>query len=146
VQTGPVPEVFSRPTNFEVAGLMTVETVQLGRILKTESDLVTVTVGPTTLTAVDQNLPSGTREVFVCIRAEDVSLLKGTDTQSSPRNHLPATVQSVAREGPLMRIDLDCGFPLAAVLTKQACEELALTPGDRVVALVKAPSVHLIPR
>jgi molybdate transport system ATP-binding protein len=46
----------------------------------------------------------------------------------------------------MMRIDLDCGFPLAALLTKQACEELALKPGDSVVALVKAPNVHIIPR
>ena len=47
--------------------------------------------------------------------------------------------------GPLIRIDLDCGFPLVAMLTRQACEELDLQPGARVVALVKAPQVHLIP-
>jgi molybdate transport system ATP-binding protein len=82
----------------------------------------------------------------VCIRAEDVILLKGADNPSSPRNHLPAAVQSIAREGSLMRVDLDCGFPLCALLTRQACEELALQPGDRVVALVKAPQVHLISR
>jgi molybdate transport system ATP-binding protein len=44
-----------------------------------------------------------------------------------------------------MRIDLDCGFPLMALLTKQACEELALKPNDRVTALIKAPQIHLIP-
>ncbi len=48
------------------------------------------------------------------------------------------------REGILMRVELDCGFPLAALLTRQACEELALQAGDRVTALVKAPHVHLI--
>ena len=48
--------------------------------------------------------------------------------------------------GPMMRIDLECGFPLIALLTKQACEELTLKEGDRVVALVKAPHIHLIPR
>jgi len=45
-----------------------------------------------------------------------------------------------------MRIELDCGFVLTALLTKQACEELVLQPGCKVVALVKAPHIHLIPR
>lgn len=145
-QAGSVQEVFSRPATVAVAGLLTVETVQKGRVVKTLNGLVTVAVGATTLSALEENLPPGASEVYVCIRAEDVILLKGADVVSSPRNHLPATVESVNRQGPLMRIELDCGFPLAALLTKQACEELALKQGDRVVALVKAPHIHLIPR
>jgi molybdate transport system ATP-binding protein len=145
-QTGPVRDVFSRPANLDVAGLLTMETIQPGSIIKTADGLVTVAVGSTTLIALEQSLPLDTKEVFVCIRAEDVSLFRSADLPSSPRNHLPATVQVLTREGPLMRIDLDCGFPLAALLTKQACEELALKSGDRVQALVKAPHIHLIPR
>jgi len=145
-QAGPIQEVFSRPANLAVAELLTVETVQPGRIVKTENDLVTITVGSTLLTAVEQNLPSSAKEVYVCIRAEDVILLKGGDGQSSARNHLPAIVRTVTREGALMRVELDCGFVLKVLLTKQACEELALKTGDGVVALVKAPHIHLIPR
>ena len=88
----------------------------------------------------------GTTDIYVCIRADDVILLKGRDAPSSPRNHLAATVRSITRDGMLMRVELDCGFPLAALLTRQACEELVLQPGERVVALVKAPNVHLIAR
>lgn len=145
-QTGPVQEVFSHPANLDVAGILTVETIQHGRIVKTADGLVTVAVGNTLLSAVESNVPSGTTDVHVCIRADDVIVLKGADTPSSPRNHLPATVHSIVREGTLMRVELDCGFALAALLTRQACEELALKPGDRVLALVKAPNVHLIPR
>ncbi|MEO8426440.1 MAG: molybdenum ABC transporter ATP-binding protein [Verrucomicrobiota bacterium] len=145
-QTGPVQQVFSHPANLDVAGIFTVETVQPGRIVKIENGLVSVAVGNTLLSAVEPNPPAGTTDVHVCIRAEDVVLLKGADMPSSPRNHLPAIVQSVSREGPLVRVDLDCGFPLAALLTRQACEELALKPGDAVTALVKAPNVHLISR
>jgi molybdate transport system ATP-binding protein len=107
---------------------------------------VTVAVGPTLLAAVEEHLPSSTSEVHVCIRAEDVTLAKGSDRPSSARNHLPAVVQSLTREGPLMRVELNCGFNLTALLTKQACEEMLLKSGDQVVALVKAPHVHLIPR
>ena len=145
-QTGPVQEVFSRPASLAVADILTVETVLPGRIVKMDGELVTVAAGPTALVSAAQNLPANIREVYVCIRAEDVMVLKGGDVPGSARNHLPAVVKSVTREGALMRVELDCGFALAALLTKQACEELALQPGARVVALVKAPHIHLIPR
>jgi molybdate transport system ATP-binding protein len=145
-QTGRVHEVFSRPGNLAVADLFAVETIQPGRIVRKADGLITVAVQSTVLFALDQYLPQGAIDVYVCIRADDVILLKGTDTPSSPRNHLPATVHSVAREGTLMRIELQCGFPLTALLTRQAAEELALRPEDRVVALVKAPHIHLIAR
>jgi molybdate transport system ATP-binding protein len=145
MQHGPVHEVFSRPASLAVAGIVAVETVQPGRVLDI-GELVTVTVGPRTLTALGGELPAGTTEVYVCIRAEDVILIKGEPVQSSPRNCLPSVVQALAREGPMVRISLDCGFPLMALLTRQACEELALKEGERVLALVKAPQIHLIPR
>ena len=145
-QTGPVHEVFSRPANLDVAGILTIETIQPGRIVKIADNLVTVAVGHTLLSALEANLSRGTTDIYVCIRADDVILLKGRDAPSSPRNHLAATVRSITRDGMLMRVELDCGFPLAALLTRQACEELVLQPGERVVALVKAPNVHLIAR
>jgi molybdate transport system ATP-binding protein len=144
-QTGSVRQVFSRPASLAIAGLLTIETVLPGCISKTEHELTTVAVGSNLLTALALDLPPNTRDVQVCIRAEDVILLKGPDNPSSARNHLPAVVQAVSPEGPLMRIELDCGFALIALLTKQACEEMALKPGDRVIALVKAPNIHLIP-
>jgi molybdate transport system ATP-binding protein len=146
VQAGAVQEVFSRPADLSVAGILTVESVLPGRVLKVAEDLVTVAVGTTQITAMEHDLPSSTKDVSVCIRAEDVILLRGEAGPSSPRNHLPGTVRALSREGPLMRVELDCGFPLVALLTKQACEELALAPGQGVIALVKAPSIHLIAR
>jgi molybdate transport system ATP-binding protein len=146
VQHGPVQEVFSRPVSATVAGLLTIETVQPGRVVSAENGLVTVGVGPSTLVALAQGSSPKTANVFVCIRAEDVLVFKGEDTPSSARNHLTGIVQSVAPEGFQVRLDLDCGFPLAALLTRQACEELALKAGDRIVAQVKAPHIHLIER
>ncbi len=145
-QKGAVREVFNRPANLAVAGIVAVETILPGRIIETADGLVTVSVGNAVLSAADQTLPAGTSDVHVCIRAEDVSLLADAGVQGSPRNRLPGAVKSVVRDGALMRVDLDCGFPLAALLTVQACEEMRLQPGARVAALIKAPHVHLIPR
>jgi molybdate transport system ATP-binding protein len=145
VQQGPVHEVFSRPSSLEVAGILAIETIRSGRVLDMADGLVTVAVGDVRLTALGQDLPAGTSEVFVCIRAEDVILTRGEEGQSSPRNRLSATVCALAREGPMVRVDLDCGFPLMALVTKQGCEEMALREGARVHALIKAPHIHLIP-
>jgi molybdate transport system ATP-binding protein len=145
VQQGPVHEVFSRPSSLAVAGVVAMETVQPARVVDSANGLVTVTAGERKLVSVAQPLPAGT-EVYVCIRAEDVILVKGEPLHSSPRNALSARVTHLTPEGSLVRINLDAGFALAALLTKQACEELAIKPDDNVLALVKAPHVHLIPR
>jgi molybdate transport system ATP-binding protein len=146
VQRGPVQEVFSRPVSLTVAGIVAVETVQPGRVLELNDGLATVLVGSARLTAVAGDLPAGATDVFVCIRAEDVILTNADVLRSSPRNHLSAAVQTIVNEGPLTRIELDCGFPLTAVLTKQACEEMALKQNDSLRALIKAPQIHLVPR
>jgi molybdate transport system ATP-binding protein len=145
VQQGTVPEVFSRPANLDVAAIVAVETVQPGCIVE-RGELVTVTVRGVKLTALGKELPATATEVYVCIRAEDVILVKGEPAKSSPRNALWGKVCALTPEGPMRRIELDCGFPLMALLTKQACEDLALEPGVEVLALIKAPQIHLIPR
>ena len=144
VQHGSAPDVFSRPANVAVAEITAVETILSGHILETREGLVTVAVGDAKLTALAGDLPTDAREVYVCIRAEDVILMRADAVQSSPRNRWAATVQRLAREGPMVRVNLDCGFPLTALLTQSACGELGLHEGMPMVALVKAPQVHLI--
>jgi len=145
-QKGTVQDVFNRPATVDVAALLTIETIQSGRVVSRQGDLVRVAVGPKELSATEANLPLVGTEVYVCIRAEDVILVPGPDAPSSARNHLSGVVQAITRTGAVMRVDIDCGFPLAALITRQALEELALVPGRPVLALVKAPHVHLIRR
>jgi len=65
-------------------------------------------------------------------------LSAGPAAHPSARNRLSGVVRSLAPDGPLVRIELDCGFPLLAVLTKQACQEVALAPSRRVHAMIRA--------
>jgi molybdate transport system ATP-binding protein len=145
-QTGPVQELFCHPATPAVAGVLAMETVLKGRIEKTEDGLATVAVGPVKLSAVARNLSGGARDVYACVRAENVVILKGAGVSNSARNHLPGIIRLLASEGPLTRVELDCGFPLTALLTRQSCEEMKLSANDRVTAQVKAQHVHLIPR
>jgi molybdate transport system ATP-binding protein len=147
VQHASVEEVFCRPVTPAIARIVAVETVQRARVLQADSELVTVAVGEIRLIAAASDFPADVTEAFVCIRAENVLLMKSTETvSSSARNRLPGIVKSLTREGAIWRIELDCGFTLTALLTRQACEELALQEKDRVLAMIKATNVHLIPR
>jgi molybdopterin-binding protein len=81
--------------------------------------------------------------VLVCLRPEDVTISLATQ-QSSARNHLPARVVRVVPSGPYVRVELDAGFLLVALVTRQSAEELSLAAGLGVVATFKAAAVHLI--
>jgi molybdate transport system ATP-binding protein len=144
-QSGPVTEVFNRPANLAVAHIAGTETVLPARVLKVESGIVTVAVGDVKLVAVAADFPADATEAHVCIRADDVMLVADALPQASARNRFSATVVSVERDGPLLRVELDCGFQLKALLTPQAAAEMKLKPRTAVGVLVKAPQVHLIP-
>lgn len=146
IQHGPVQEVFSKPVSLDVADILAVETIMPGEIAEIQDGIATVRVSGASLRALADGLPPETKDVFVCIRAEDVSLATPDHHAASPRNRLPATVTGCFREGPLVRVDLDCGFALAALLTPQGAAELELANGSHVIAEIKAPRIHLIPR
>lgn len=142
-QAGPVLDVFNRPTNEEAARYAGIETVQPGVISESNEELVTVQVGAATLTALGP--ATGFREVFVCIRGEDV-VLQREPVAGSARNRLAARIVALRPEGGLVRVELDAGFPLFGLVTRPACEDLGLREGETVTALIKAPSIHLVPR
>ena len=143
IQSGAVNDVFHQPANPAVARITGVETVVPGTIVEVIDGLATVEVGNVRLRALANGLP---RDVYVCIRAEDVILELGELPQLSARNRLVGEVTEIRREGPMSRIRLDCGFPLQSWITHQACREMDLQVGSKVKAIVKAPAVHLVPR
>ncbi len=146
IQQGPVHEVFSKPVSLDVADILAVETIVPGEITMMQDGIATVRVNGATLRALAGDVPAEIRDVFACIRAEDVSLSVPDPHAASPRNRLPAVVTGCSSEGPLVRVNLECGFALTALLTPQGASELELANGRHVVAEIKAPKIHLIPR
>jgi molybdate transport system ATP-binding protein len=144
-QTGPVHEVFSRPANPAVALAVGVETVVPGRVVDRSEGLATVAIGDARLVALDPGgLPA---EVFVCIRAEDVTIDAGPPAaRSSARNQLAGRIAARSREGPLTRVTVECGFPLVALITRQSHDDLGLDDGASVTASVKAQAIRLVAR
>lgn len=144
IQRGPVAEVFQRPTSLEAAQLIGTDTVLAGRVTGQTEGIVTLDIGGTSLAVQSGELPAGTVNAHVCIHAEDVLLSRRAESQTSARNQLAAVVRRVASEGPLVRIELDCGFPLNALLTQSAQSELNLQPGDPITALIKASQIQVV--
>jgi molybdate transport system ATP-binding protein len=143
-QVGPVHEVFSEPADLVVARVVGTENVAPARLVERRDGLALLEVEAARLWALDPGHLE--RDGFACIRAEDVVLEPAPTTATSASNELLGTVRSTAPQGPLVRVTLDCGFRLVALVTRASAARLALAPGSRVAALVKAPAIRVVPR
>jgi molybdate transport system ATP-binding protein len=143
LQQGPPLEVFSRPASSEVAKIVGVENLLPAEVIDSSAGRLLLEVGKGRLIAVG-DLSFG-EHCFVSIRAEEVILERGAPPQSSARNRLTGLVQELIPGGAQLRVVVDCGFPLTALVTRQAAEELSLHPGAEITAVIKASSIHLIP-
>ena len=144
-QVGVPGEVFTAPSDPDVAAFVGFETVLAGKVLSAQAGMLSVEVAGRTLEAVG-NLPAG-RSVLICLRPEDITLFPHTGAGiSSARNHLDGRVLRLAPQGALVRVLLDCGFTLVALITRASAQDLDLSPGKPVIAAFKASAIHLIPR
>ena len=140
LQIGRPQDVFTKPRYREVAAAVGVETVVRGRAKSRTNGVMLLEVGSAELSAADVD----GSEFHVCIRGEEVTLEKGRAEQSSARNHLKGIVREILPAGMLIRVVVDAGFELVALVTRQAVDDLALAPGAEVFAVFKASAVHLI--
>jgi molybdate transport system ATP-binding protein len=145
-QVGPISDVFSRPADAEVAASLGIEAVLPARVIGSSGGVIEVSVGDVILHVAEREPMAPGAGVYACVRAEDVTLETRAPGQASTRNHLAAHVVSIASEGPIDRVTLNCGFALDALITRRSREELDLTAGTAVTAAIKATSVHLVPR
>jgi molybdate transport system ATP-binding protein len=141
LQSGTPQQVLTKPEHREVASAVGVETVVSGRVKSRAAGVLTLQVGTAELCAADAE----GEEFHVCIRGEDVTLEKGRAEVSSARNHLKGIVREVSPAGILMKVSVDVGFELVALVTRQAVDDLSLASGSPVHAVFKASAVHLIP-
>lgn len=142
LQTGTPQQVLTRPEHREVASVVGVETVVTGRVKSRSSGVMVLKVGSAELFAADVE----GEDFHVCIRGEDVTLEKGRAELSSARNHLKGIVREISAAGILVKVAVDVGFDLVALVTRQAVEDLALAPHSPIHAVFKASAVHLIPK
>jgi len=142
-QTGEPKEIFNSPRNREVAELVGVENIIEGLIIANEKGVSIIDIGGDTIEAISDYATG--EKIYLCIRPEDVTLSLSKAT-SSARNSFTGEITRAVSTGPLSRIEIDCGFPLIALVTKRSAEELNLERSQKVYATFKATGIHVIKR
>ncbi len=142
-QVGSPEKVFRAPESKEVAELIGVGNVLSGVIVARDDNLVTVDVKGNTVEAV-ADYESG-EKVFVLIRPEDITLSLYKE-HSSARNTFVGKIVKMSSAEPLVRVEIDGGFPLLALVTKKSAEELGLNIGKQVYGSAKASAIRVIRR
>ncbi len=143
LQMGSPGDIFSTPGNKEVAEFVGVDNILSGVIVNRDDELVTIDVNGALIQAIS-DYPIGA-EVHALIRPEDVTLALHKDA-SSARNTFEGNIAKIFPIGALVRVEVACGFPLFAVVTKRSAEDLDLAVDKKIYATFKATAVHIIKR
>lgn len=125
----------------------TVVQVALGEAMGTvrvQLDGVELTAAITADSVRDLGLAEGTA-VQALIKSTDVAVATGPVDGFSIRNRLPGTVASISHGAVMstVKIILAGGGDLTSAITREAVQDLGLTEGSVVTALVKATEVSL---
>jgi molybdopterin-binding protein len=143
LQVDQAAQVFRAPVSEEVARFVGVETLLECRVQAVVSGLAILEAGKQTIEVAQPAEPG--EWVRLCIRPEDVTLsARAGDGASSARNHLAGRIVRLIPSGPHVRVIIDCGFPLVALVTQRSVEELGFVPGTPVTAHFKATAPHLL--
>jgi len=131
------------PGNRKIADFAGVENIIDGVITSSEERVVAIDVRGNIIEAIS-DYPVG-EEVCACLRPEDITLALSKHS-SSARNSFAGEITRMVSMGSLIRIELDCGFPVVSLITKRSTEELDLKKGKQIFASFKATAVHVIRR
>ena len=140
VQVGETEDVFLHPADTFVAGFLGISNIIRGTSSPAGNIVrITPVQGPV-FSAASEIMG----DVVATLHAEDIILSKNP-FDSSARNCIPGIVREVIASGSTVRVVLDTGFPLTALLTRESCHDLQLETGSSVYATFKATAVHVIP-
>lgn len=81
-------------------------------------------------------------EVQVAIRPEEI-ILASEDFAGGAQNRVRGIVSALTPRGGMVKVTLDTGIPLVALVTARAREEMGLELGQELWAIFKATAVHV---
>jgi tungstate transport system ATP-binding protein len=145
-QLGAPEVVFGRPATEEVARFVGVENLLPGRVAAAEDGLLTVATAHLRVQAPGRAHVG--RRVLACVRPEDVVLRLGGagPGRDSALNHFAGRVAELVPLGTQVRVLVECGDPIVALVTRRSVQELPLERGSGVTVSFKGSAVHLIER
>jgi len=145
-QTGTPGDVFSSPVDEAVAGFVEAGNILHGVVTSQSEGLASIKVEGMQIEATSE-LTAGTN-VTVLLPFDDVTVMLPSieKTTTSARNRFSGEVMKLFPTGSQVRVTIDCGFPLVALVTRRSAEEMGLKKGTPVYATFKAVSTHVIKR
>jgi molybdate transport system ATP-binding protein len=145
VADGTPQQVMERPMRESMAQLTGFENILDAVVVSREPDagvMVTRLVG----TSADLETPlidvEAGGSLRVAVRAGDVMLAVELPHGLSARNVLPGAIASLAREGSVIRAQVDIGVPVEVHVTPTAAQALDLKTGAHVWLVIKTHSCH----
>lgn len=142
LQSDSTATVFARPASERVARMVGVDNLILGRVLTRTEDEVAVVVGSVVLHSNANDSVEGA--VLVGIRAEEIEIMPTDPPLEHRENCLSALVCRITSDRGMLRVELDCGFTLIAVLTMRSAKQLNLEIGQKAAVHIPKESLHLI--
>lgn len=144
VQVGSSLEIFYQPKGRQIARFVGIDAIPGGRVIENRDGHALIRVGETCFEALTP-IREG-RRVSLCIRPEDVTLTPSNSLseKTSMRNRIVGRIAKVVPSGPFVRVIVDCGFIVTALITRRSCTDLGLSAGSLVVTGVKATAIHVI--
>jgi tungstate transport system ATP-binding protein len=143
MQVGSPGEIFSSPTSQKLAEFVGIENMLPGIVIKQEDNLLTIDVGGGQIQGVSNQITGN--DVYVLIRPEDITFSLSRNVTSA-RNLFYGSITKLTPVGPLVRLEVDCGFPLLGLVTRSSASELGLEIGREIYANFKVTATHVIKR
>lgn len=153
IQIGPPDEVMNRPADEFTAAFVGAETIVPGRVTESNGGSFLAAVEPTTAgaAACAGNVIEAVGEarvgehVVFSIRPENITLSLRAE-ESSARNQFRGKIERIVPVGFFFKVQIECGFPLSAFITRRSLDELSLSEGTEVYASFKATAIHVVKR
>jgi ABC-type Fe3+/spermidine/putrescine transport system ATPase subunit len=136
-QVGTPEEVFRRPVSEFVARFVRTENILRGRSQQIDDGL-RVMVGE-----IEFRTASGPEgDVFLSVRPEDVALGRSPGEHA---NRVTGRIARIVNKGALMRVDVEGGVPITALMDRRSFQRSGLRTGDETVASFETEMAHVFP-
>jgi tungstate transport system ATP-binding protein len=145
VQTGSSTEIFYQPKGRDIARFVGINAITGGVVMENHGGHALIRAGGVCIEAL-MDLGTGKR-ASLYIRPEEVTLtpVPAVPAKSSVRNQIPGRITKMVPFGPFIRVTVDCGIPITALITRRSCMDLGFSTGTAVIAGVKATAIHVLP-
>jgi molybdate transport system ATP-binding protein len=142
---GPAAEIFGRLDLGDTLGRQEAGALIEGIVREVEPEygVAVIDADGARLELVGEGFSAG-EAVRLRIRARDVAIARQVQAGHSIRNQLPCVVEEIVKAGPaFVELALKLGSQrLRSRITRKSADEMAIAPGQKVVALLKAVAVE----